>query len=936
MNLLGKFTLALLACGLAPLLLSTLFTHTITKRALEDSIGLAREALQTKAKDQVTAIVSAEKEHLKTFVKGIRNETRLLSQSYHLKTMLERDTFYDAAGSLYRGGAELATQKAALLRWYQERASTLADPAEPGTLIPPAQFLDALSPAGIAVQYRFLVERPDPVDFNLDTPPSRPTYADVHDRIQPFWKDMVDQLGYLDILLVDGERGDVIYSVAKNMDIGASLKQGPLAGTHAAKAYRQAWEGEPDAVAFADVAAYLPAGGANVCFVATPVFVRGQKKGVVLFEFGMERFDAIVGTMVALGKGGAVFLVGPDYRPRGGMPSALHQEKQASGSAWEKERIDVEPVRVVFHLGETGCREFTDAAGEKDLVAYTPVDILGITWALIAQVETAEAYAAVQSMEETSQYFVNRMLYLSDFIVLAAILVLCFVADYLAKPIVRPLRSTVAILKGMVQGEDALNQRLIVRGKDEVAELSSSFNRFMDKLQLLYSSLEKEVTERKRAQEEVESSQQYYKALIEFAPDVILVLGNDQTPKFLSPSFERTFGYRSQEFIGANIFDKVHPDDRNRLVKVREKAWVKPGAPMRVEYRFQHKDGHWVHVAAIGTNHQEDPNIAGTVVNMRDISATKEAEKILREYSATLERDVAERTIELQKNRDELASALENLKTTQNQLVLNEKMASLGALTAGIAHEIKNPLNFVTNFADLTAELAAELGAELDAIGDPLDAGTRANLRALLDDIQRNSRKIQEHGKRADSIVKTMLLHSRGKRDERQWIQVNELLEEYVQLAYHGMRAQDATFNIELELNLDASLPKIEVVPQDLARVFLNILNNGCYAANERKKQSDGSFRPKLTVSTGVESDKVVIRIRDNGDGIPPSIIEKVFTPFFTTKAAGVGTGLGLSISFDIVVQEHDGEIDVESVPGEYTEFIVSLPVVPRKEKAEL
>jgi signal transduction histidine kinase len=324
------------------------------------------------------------------------------------------------------------------------------------------------------------------------------------------------------------------------------------------------------------------------------------------------------------------------------------------------------------------------------------------------------------------------------------------------------------------------------------------------------------------------------------------------------------------------------------------------------------------------------------VINLRDISDSKEADRILREYSATLERDVAERTMLLEQNRDELAETLAELRNTQAQLVMNEKMASLGSLTAGIAHEIKNPLNFVTNFAELTVELAGELEEELGTLGEALPTEARENLADLLSDIQQNTRKIQEHGKRADNIVKTMLLHSRGKKDEKRRTQINELLEEYVQLSYHGMRAQDSTFNIELDLHLDRSLPELDVVSQDLARVFLNILNNGCYAAHERKKQAGAGFQPKLTVSSALESDKVVIRIRDNGNGIPEGIIAKIFTPFFTTKPAGVGTGLGLSISYDIVVQEHHGELSAQSVPGEYTEFTIALPAgAPNTNKVE-
>jgi len=940
MNLLGKFTLALLACGLAPLLLGTLFTHTITRRALEDTGEQARVALESKAEDFITAIVKAEKEHLDTFVHGLTNETRLLSQSHHLKTMLERDEFYRAAAEFSGEGPDFPSRRAALLEWYRAHPVPLPSPAAPGENVAPEDLLEALSPPGVVLQYRYLVEKPPaPKPFPPEEPPELEgnfTYAYIHGRIHTFWKDMLEQLGYTDILLVDGERGDVVYSVAKHMDFGSSLQRGPLADTHAGEAYRAAWEGEHDTVVFTDVAPYFPAGGKEVSFVAAPVYVQGRKKGVVLFEFGVERFDAILGTMSALGESGAVYLVGPDYLPRGGIAEIVASEGRDSAPhvTGGRRRIDIEPVRVVFHLGRTGCGVFNDIRGERALFAYTPIDILGKTWALVAQVDTAEAFAAVHSMEETSKYFVKRMLYLSDAIVLLAILALCFVADYLAKPIVRPLRSTVAILKGMVQGEDALNQRLVVRGKDEIAELSSSFNQFMDKLQVLYGSLENEVRERKRAQEEVERSQQYYKALIEYAPDVIVVLDENYQPRFVSPSFERTLGYRSEEMMKGNFFALVHPDDQARLLATREDAKENPGAPIRVEYRFQHKDGRWIDVAAIGTYRQDDENIRGTVINLRDVTKTKEASRILQEYSATLERDVAERTIELQQSRDELARILEDLKTTQNQLVMNEKMASLGALTAGIAHEIKNPLNFVTNFAELTAELAEELAAELADPMEGMDAKHRADLEGILHDIQQNTRKIQEHGKRADNIVKTMLLHSRGKKDEKQRIQINGLLEEYVQLAYHGMRAQDSTFNVTLDVRLDPKLPELEVVPQDLARVFLNILNNGCFAAHQRKLREGSGFDPVLVVSTACESDKVVIRIRDNGDGIPDSIVDKVFTPFFTTKPAGVGTGLGLSISFDIVVREHGGELTVETEPGEFTEFRIALPLAGAKQEA--
>jgi signal transduction histidine kinase len=254
-------------------------------------------------------------------------------------------------------------------------------------------------------------------------------------------------------------------------------------------------------------------------------------------------------------------------------------------------------------------------------------------------------------------------------------------------------------------------------------------------------------------------------------------------------------------------------------------------------------------------------------------------------------------------------------------------MASLGQLTAGIAHEIKNPLNFVNNFSELSVELTTELLAEVEKLSGKLDTADVDYLKGIISDIDGNVRKINTHGKRADSIIRGMLLHSRGKSGERQPTDINNLLSEYVNLGYHGLRATDNTFNIKIETDYDPEIGKINVVPQDLSRVFLNIVNNACYATIQKKKEQKEAYFPLLKVSTKKEEQKVIIKIRDNGKGIPPQVIEKIFNPFFTTKPAGSGTGLGLSISYDIVVQEHKGELRVESVEGEFTEFTLIIPV---------
>lgn len=277
-----------------------------------------------------------------------------------------------------------------------------------------------------------------------------------------------------------------------------------------------------------------------------------------------------------------------------------------------------------------------------------------------------------------------------------------------------------------------------------------------------------------------------------------------------------------------------------------------------------------------------------------------------------------------------LTDTLDRLKATQEQLVAHEKLASLGALTAGIAHEIKNPLNFVNNFAELTVELAQELAQSIEAERERLTPAEYDTMSGLASDIILNARKINEHGRRADSIIRGMLLHSRGQSGERQETDINAVLEEYVNLSYHGMRAQDSSFNVTIERHYDPSVGTVLAVPQDLSRVFLNIVNNACYATHERKIQADQrgerGYAPTLGVTTRNLGDAVEVRIRDNGNGIPAEIRDRVFNPFFTTKPTGQGTGLGLSISHDIVVQQHQGQLEVESEPGQFTEFILRLP----------
>ena len=270
-------------------------------------------------------------------------------------------------------------------------------------------------------------------------------------------------------------------------------------------------------------------------------------------------------------------------------------------------------------------------------------------------------------------------------------------------------------------------------------------------------------------------------------------------------------------------------------------------------------------------------------------------------------------------------ASLKDLRAAQDRLVQTEKLASLGQLTAGIAHEIKNPLNFVNNFSALSVELIDELREALGGVH--LDSKLRAEITEIADTLQGNLDKVVQHGKRADAIVKNMLLHSRQGSGEHRPVEINALVDESLNLAYHGARAEKQGFNITLEKSFDPAAGEVDLFPQEITRVLLNLISNGFYATTKRKAESNGGdYEPTLAAATKNLGDSVEIRIRDNGTGIPPEVRERMFNPFFTTKPAGEGTGLGLSISHDIIVKQHGGSIEVDTKPGEFTEFRIVLP----------
>jgi two-component system NtrC family sensor kinase len=296
-----------------------------------------------------------------------------------------------------------------------------------------------------------------------------------------------------------------------------------------------------------------------------------------------------------------------------------------------------------------------------------------------------------------------------------------------------------------------------------------------------------------------------------------------------------------------------------------------------------------------------------------------ERRQLIEQQKVELEHQVSERTAELK-------HSLEDLRSTQTQLIQQEKMASLGELTAGIAHEIQNPLNFVNNFSEVNNELIDELKSQKSKL-------KREEQDAILDDIRENNEKIVSHGKRADAIVKGMLQHSRTSSGQRELTDINTLTDEYLRLAYHGLRAKDKSFNATFSTDFGNDLDKVNIVPQEIGRAILNLINNAFYAVNEKAKLQAAGYTPQVIVTTKKVNDKIEIRIKDNGNGIPKKTVDKVFQPFFTTKPTGQGTGLGLSLTYDIV-KAHGGEIKVETKEGEGSEFVIQLSAEPVSHKS--
>ena len=421
-----------------------------------------------------------------------------------------------------------------------------------------------------------------------------------------------------------------------------------------------------------------------------------------------------------------------------------------------------------------------------------------------------------------------------------------------------------------------------------------------------------DITERKDMEEALRRSEVHFRRLTETSYDLVQLLDAEGRIVYTGPSVRRLLGYTPEEIVGGSTADFIHPDDQKRATGLIREVLSNPGRAFSLEYRVRHKDGAWRWFEAYGRTLSPTSPDDGLVANARDITERRQAQEQASRYAESLER------------------SLHDLRVAQDRLVQQEKLASLGQLTAGIAHEIKNPLNFVNNFSELAVELTDELDEEIEAnLGRPLN-DVAGEFRILLGDLKLNASKIREHGQRADGIVRAMMQHARGEEGQREAVDLNALIEEYVALAYHGQRAQVADFNVEIETDLDEEVGEVEVVPQEIGRVLLNLLGNAFDAVHGQRQRADGPYTPKVSVSTRQVDNAVEIRVADNGPGIQKNLRRKIFEPFFTTKPTGSGTGLGLSLSYDIVTHGHGGTLAVKSEEGQGAAFIVTLPTPAR------
>ncbi|WP_298879723.1 ATP-binding protein [uncultured Bradyrhizobium sp.] len=649
--------------------------------------------------------------------------------------------------------------------------------------------------------------------------------------------------------------------------------------------------------------------------------------GVSIAEVNLKLIWDVV-SQIKVGQHGHAYVVGPEGR--------LIAHPDISLVLRNTDMSGLEQVRAAQVGGGNMPVELQEAVniqGQKVLTASAPIEPLH--WTMFVELPVEEAYA---SLYASLQRLAIVLLAASIFAVLAGI--------FLARRMVGPIQA-LRIGAERIGGGD-FSQRISIKTGDELEELADQFNHMGERLQESYAGLENKVEQRtaelREALQQQTATADVLKVISRSTFDLQTVLdtlvgsaarlcdadeGTIFRPRdgafYLAASCGldaeqenklRTFPSVPERgsVVGRTLLDcktvlvpdvqadpEYAPSSARRRSNVRTMLGVpllREGAPIGVFVLTRH---------VVRPFSEKQTELATTFADQALIAIE----------NVRLFEEVQERTRELSRSLDDLRAA-------QGRLIQTEKLASLGQLTAGIAHEIKNPLNFVNNFSSISTELIDELNEVLQAAS--LDDKTKEEVGELTGMLRGNLEKVVQHGKRADSIVRNMLLHSREGSGEHRLADINAIVEESLNLAYHGARAEKPNFNVTLERDFDAAAGMVDVYPQEITRVFLNLISNGFYAAAKRKASAADGFEPTLSATTRNLGSKVEIRIRDNGTGIPQEVKEKMFNPFFTTKPAGEGTGLGLSMSHDIVVKQHGGTIDVSTEPGVFTEFIIMLP----------